>query len=160
MIFYIYTVVGITLIAFSGMSNLSLITYDMDKSVFILVIACLLIEIMLVLRLYSMMKSGQILTCAIKSSSEKIEDILIRVPVSKPYKDIRNRTTILKNKLGTYQSVPPITAYSVISLNNKTFFGTLATMITYMVILMKLRGMEAASNSSFPIGRANETLTK
>ena len=57
-----------------------------------------------------------------------------------------------------YQYVAPISPYSVFGVNNKTFCATLATVVTYIVILIKLRGLgnsKVASNVQI----FNETLS-
>ena len=46
-----------------------------------------------------------------------------------------------------YQYAAPISPYAVFSLNNKTFCATVATIITYIVILIKLRGVENLKTS-------------
>ena len=49
---------------------------------------------------------------------------------------------MLQRRLEMYQYVAPISPFSVFGLNNKTFCATLATIISYIVVLIKLRGVE------------------
>ena len=92
------------------------------------------------MRLKFLMRSGQVLTNTIKESRISLEETLIDNPPSTMKEEEISKITILRSRLECYQLTPPITPYGIFSLNNKTFFATLATMITYIVVLIKLRG--------------------
>ena len=55
---------------------------------------------------------------------------------------------MLQKRLEVYQYISPISPYSAFGLNNKTFCATLATIISYIVIMIKLRGVENAKAAS------------
>ena len=107
----------------------------------------ILVVFMYLMRLKFLMRSGQVLSNIIKESRISLEEALIENPPSKMKDEDVNKINILRSRLESYQLTPPITPYGIFSLNNKTFFATLATMITYMVVLIKLRGFGDLPNN-------------
>ena len=114
---------------------------------------------MYLVRLNFMMKAGQVLGNTIKESKRTLEELLIQIPPSKLNEDEINSLTILRNRLETYQYLSPVTPYSIFSLNNRTFYSTMAIMITYMVVLVKLRFVGNSSNSPSLQEISNVTLS-
>ena len=55
--------------------------------------------------------------------------------------------TVLRKRLEVYQYLNPISPYAVFGLSNKAFGGTLASIVTYIIVLIKLRGVETAKSS-------------
>ena len=97
------------------------------------------------MRIYSLMASGQQLANKLKLSRQTLENAMIDDSTpSLTNEKSRNRLSVLRKRLETYQYVSPISPFSVFQLNNRTFFATLATIITYMVVLIKLRGAETS----------------
>ena len=93
----------------------------------------------------------------LRESRLNLEEILFDLPLSKLNEEEVNKITILRSRLESYQLIPPITPYGIFSLNNRTFVATLATMITYIVVLVKLRGFGDATNISFLQHKLNIT---
>ena len=91
------------------------------------------------------MASGQRLSTKVKQSRRALEDIMIKTDnlyiVNKGESD---KVHILRKRLEVYQYLFPIAPYAVFALSNKTFCTTLASVITYIVVLIKLRGVETA----------------
>ena len=134
------------MLGFQMVSNVSLNEIHTSRNRFIWFILCVVGVIMYMVRLNFLMKSGQRLGREITESKRALEELLSQIPQSKINEKEQNRMTLLKNRLDIYQFLPPITPYSVFSLNNRTFYATLATMITYMVALLKLRGTGNSSD--------------
>ena len=97
--------------------------------------------IMYLVRLNFIMKSGQTLENKIRNAKRSLDHLLFNVQLAKMKKDEVNKLTVLRERLDSYQCLPPIRPYSVFSLNNKTFCATLTTTVTYMVILIRLRSV-------------------
>ena len=138
---YIYSLYTIILMAFHMIFNVCLNNVHTAENKFIWFGICILSIIMYLIRLRYLMNSGQGLGNKIKESRRTLQDLVIAIPHSKINHFELSKISILINRLETYQLFPPITPYSVLSLNNKTFYATIATMITYMVILIKIRGV-------------------
>ena len=99
---------------------------------------------MYLMRFYYVMNSGEQLAAKIKQSRRALEDALINEvsPCSLTEND-KYKLSALRRRLEAYQHLYPISPYSVFSLSNKTFCATLATTITYIIVLIKWRDMES-----------------
>ena len=91
-------------------------------------------------RFYRLMNSGQRLCYKIARSRRAFENNIILKECIEA-KDACKQN-VLQKRLEVYQFVCPISPYALFGLNNKTFYATLATIISYLVILIKLRGMD------------------
>ena len=137
---YIYSIFIMIAFSFQMLSNTLSNAVHTTESKVIWCIIGILVVFMYLMRLKFLMRSGQVLSNIIKESRISLEEALIENPPSKMKDEDVNKINILRSRLESYQLTPPITPYGIFSLNNKTFFATLATMITYMVVLIKLRG--------------------
>ena len=155
---YIYSLFAIVVMAFQMVSNISLNEVHTPANRILWVSICLLGTIMYLVRLNFMMKAGQSLGNTINLSRRTLEDLIIQTPPSKLKEEEVNILTILRKRLEAYQYLPPITPYSVFSLNNRTFYSTMTIMITYMVVLIKLRFVGNTSNLQSLQQIANMTL--
>ena len=91
------------------------------------------------------MESGQRVAIKVKQSRRVLEDVLMITEMASPSsKGHCDKLYVLHKRLEVYQYIVPIAPYAVFTLNNKTFCTTLASVITYIVILIKLRGVETS----------------
>ena len=99
-----------------------------------LFIMCLLYLV----RLHFIMKSGQRLGYKMKQSKRVLEDTLLVQGASAKHKHPNiHKIMVLQQRLGIDG---PISPYNVVTIGSRTFYATLATVLTYIVILIKLRG--------------------
>ena len=113
-------------------------------------------SIMYLLRFYRLMNSGERLWNKLKHSRRTFEE---RIFLSKGIRlgdDDRQKSHVLQKRLDFYQYVSPISPYAVFGLNSKTFCATFATIISYVIILIKLRGVDNA-NSMITSSSINDT---
>ena len=98
-----------------------------------------------IIRICSIMASGQRLSVKVKQSRRALEDTMMKKDMSYiVYKGDSDKVHILRKRLEVYQYLFPIAPYAVFALSNKTFCTTLASVITYIVVLIKLRGVETS----------------
>ena len=91
------------------------------------------------------MASGQALSIKVKRSKRTLEDAIIEGNLASVGNSGEcDKVYILRKRLEMYQYLCPIAPYAVFTLNTKTFCTTLASVITYIVILIKLRGVETS----------------
>ena len=91
------------------------------------------------------MASGQELSVKVKRSRRTLEDAIIEGNlVCVGNNGQCDKVDILRKRLEVYQYLCPIAPCAVFTLNTKTFCTTLASVITYIVILIKLRGVETS----------------
>ena len=154
---YINYLVSLVLMSFSLVSNMGLNETHTDENRVLLTIVNVLAALMYILRLYILMKSGQILGNTIQRARKLLEDILFQLPISNANAELRNKIHILKDRFEKYQHHAPITPYFTFSLSNRTFCATLATIITYIVVLIKLRGEKTTLSAGPTQGTVNET---
>ena len=105
--------------------------------------------VMYLVRLYSLMNAGQQLSVKVQQARRTFENKIILEDSKRINEEYKHKSHMLQKRLEMYQYVAPISPYSVFGVNNKTFCATLATVVTYMVILIKLRGVvnsKVASN--------------
>ena len=112
---------------------------------------------MYLIRFYRLMNAGQQLSIKIKQSRRSFENNIILKESTGVKDEFRQKTYMLQKRLEVYQYVAPISPYAVLGLNNKTFCATLATIISYIVIMIKLRGVESAKTTA-ALKVINETL--
>ena len=111
---------------------------------------------MYLLRFYRLMNSGERLWNKLKRSRRTFED---RILLSKEIRlgdDNRQKSYVLQKRLDFYQYASPISPYAVFGLNSKTFCATFATIISYVIILIKLRGVDNV-NSIMTSSSINDT---
>ena len=103
-------------------------------------------------RLYFIMKSGQQLGVSIKQSKRALEDYCLAQGDSTQFKyPISNTFFVLQQRLGIDFPIAPFYLFNV---NSRTFFATLATVVTYLVILKKLRGAETSNSIAIVSGNS------
>ena len=150
---YFTCVVKFTLTAYQCVSLLTLNdTFQApNKPMYIAIMfsGCLIYLI----RLHFIMKSGQQLGVRIKQSKRAFEDYCLAQGGSTQLKyQSSNIFFVLQQRLGIDCPIAPFYLFNV---NSRTFFATLATVVTYLVILIKLRG--AATSDSVSIVNGNPT---
>ena len=114
--------------------------------------------VLYLVRLYSLMNAGQRLSVKVQQARRTFENKIILEDSKRINEEYKHKSYLLQKRLEMYQYVAPISPYSVFGVNNKTFCATLATVVTYIVILIKLRGLgnsKVASNVQI----LNETLS-
>ena len=97
---------------------------------------------MYLIRLYSLMNAGQTLSVKVKQARRAFENNVFIKQYKGANDESSTKSYLLHKRLEMYQYAAPISPYAVFSLNKKTFCATVATIITYIVILIKLRGVE------------------
>ena len=144
MVFYTTSLVAMTLLAFELASNLGLNEVPTEQNKAIWTSVYVLATLMYLIRLYTLTKSGQILANAIKESKTTFEDVIIQSQFSKLGEDAQHKASMLRNRLEVYLNMSPINPYSIFAMNYRTFCATLATIITYMVVLVRFRVVKAS----------------
>ena len=104
------------------------------------------------------MNSGQQLSFKVKQSRRAFENNIMLKEFNGTNDESKQKSFILQRRLETYQYLSPISPYGVFGLNNKTFCATLATIISYVVILIKLRGVESPKSAT-SLQSTNETMS-
>ena len=153
------SILSLTITSFNLVSNLSFNDVSTEKNRTVLSGIFICAALMYITRLHFLMKAGQILGNRIKQSRMALEDnIISQVTPPKLTKNGCNKLFLLRKRLEVYQFLYPMAPYGVFALGYRTFFATLATVVTYIVVLIKLRGMETLNAVSELNGR-NETLS-
>lgn len=112
-------------------------------------VANISVALMFLLRIYSLMDSGQQLAVQIKQSRRGLEDLMINQDAPGSLNESSsNKLCVLRKRLEVYQYLNPISPYAVFGLSNRAFCGTLASIVTYIIVLIKLRGIETSQSSS------------
>ena len=152
MTFYSGTVGCLIIISFLFVSVIGLNDTMMGSIKFVFACGLFLAIFMHLIRMFIIMDSAQTLGNEIKKTKRVLEDVIIRQENNIPH-EVRsiNKTFILHKRLESYQSLPPISPFSVISLGHRTFWATLATIITYIIVLIKLRGIETAKSCTIKL---------
>ena len=145
MIFFTSSIASLIVVCFLIVSYLGLNdTQDYGGKHLITPCYCL-IAFLYLTRIFSIMASGQRLTIKVKQSRRTLEDTMMKKDMSYiAYKGECDKLHILWKRLEVYQYLFPIAPYAVFALSNKTFCTTLASVITYIIVLIKLRGVETS----------------
>ena len=112
---------------------------------------------MFLCRFYRLMNSGDRLWKNVKQARRTFENKIILNEGIEIKDNIKQKSYVLQKRLDVYQYVSPISPYAVFGLCSKTFFATLATVISYVVILIKLRGVDG-QNATIASRAINETV--
>ena len=83
--------------------------------------------------------------------------MLNQVKLNSMSKKSTDEISLLQRRLEVYNYLHPISPHSIFGLSNRTFCGTLATIITYIVVLVKVRGVETSKTSNYT--NINQTIT-
>ena len=157
---YISSLIPLMTCLFQLVTILALNDVPTVEGRFIIAAFCTFTSFMYLTRLYILMNSGQTLGNWIKRSKRALDDIIMSQDATpSKIKDSQNgyQLFVLRKRLEVYQLIFPITPYSVFSLSNRTFCATLATIVGYIVVFIKFRGMETSSSQSVLNG-SNETV--
>ena len=159
MIFYAGAVGCLISISFMFVGVIGLNDTLMGSKKYFFAGALFLAILMHLIRMYIIMESAQELGNEIKKTKRVLEDVIIRQD-SNSSNDMRNinKIFVLRERLESYQLLPPISPFSVVSLGHRTFWATLATILTYIIVLIKLRGLETSKTCPIP-NVMNETVT-
>ena len=157
MIFFSSSIASLTVMCFLIVSHLGLSETEEYNGKLLITSCHSLIAVLYLIRIYSIMVSGQELSAKVKRSKRTLEDAIIEGnPASVGNSGECDKVYILRKRLEMYQYLCPIAPYAVFTLNTKTFCTTLASVITYIVILIKLRGVETSKVTTEAI-LANDT---
>ena len=138
---YFGPVISCIMIAFQLAANCGAKNWYESEHRLVTVIAYICATLMYLTRLHFIMASGQRLGNSINQSKRVLEDYIMSHDTTfRLTKNVSNKLSVLQKRLEVYQFVPPITPYGVFNLNRKTFYSTLTVIITYIVVLIKLRG--------------------
>ena len=113
--------------------------------------------LMYLVRVYNLIKAGQRIGVKVKKSSRTLGEVMINQV--KPYclcDKPNNKLSLLRERLEVYHYRQPISPYSVFGLGTKTFCATIATVITYIVVLVKLKDL-GTSNGLSNVGNVNQS---
>ena len=159
MTFFASTIACLIIICFQLVAHLGLNDVFTGIKKTSMVTGLCFVIVMYLMRFYSLMKSGQLLTIKIKQVRRTLEDSLIQqdAPFNLTDKS-SDKLSVLRKRLEVYQYLSPISPYAVFGLSNRAFCATLATTVTYIIVLIKLRGMESSKTDS-TIDTVNKTLT-
>ena len=155
---FIGIVVGLVLLLFTTASALGL----NDSAKGIVKVLNVLVGIseasMFLLRFYRLMSSGDKLWRKVKRSRRAFENTIVVSNCFVTRNNLRQKSYVLQRRLDVYQYLPPVSPYAVFGLCSRTFFATLATVISYVVILIKLRGADDRNELITKLA-INETIT-
>ena len=139
-IFYSGTVISCIMIAFQLAATLKAEDFDSSDERQLIFCGYIFSTLMYLTRLYFLMNSGQRLGNCVAQSKRALEDYtLAHESAFQLTAQYSTKLKVLQKRLDTYQLVHPISPYSVFNLSRKTFYSTLALIITYIVVLIKLR---------------------
>ena len=151
-------ILSIVFICYHIVSSLGLNNAISGKLKFLQIIGGCFAAAMYLVRFYSLMNSGQKLSIKVKQSRRAFENNIILKEFNGNNDESKQKSFVLQRRLETYQYLSPISPYGVFGLNNKTFCATLATIISYVVILIKLRGVESPKSAT-SLQSTNETMS-
>ena len=104
--------------------------------------------IMYLTRLHFLMGSGQRLGTSVIQAKRALEEYTLtyeaKFMLSRQY---TSKLSTLQKRLDVYQVIHPITPYSVFNLSRKTYYSTLGIILTYIVLLIKLRDVPQSKQS-------------
>ena len=149
MIFFSSSIASLTVMCFLIVSHLGLSETQEYNGKHLLTSCHSLIAVLYLIRVYSIMASGQELSVKVKRSRRTLEDAMMEGNLACIGNNGEcDKVDILRKRLEIYQYLCPISPYAVFTLSTKTFCTTLASVITYIVILIKLRGVETSKAST------------
>ena len=158
MIFFSSSIASLTVMCFLIVSHLGLSETEEYNGKHLLTSCHSLIAVLYLIRIYSIMASGQALSVKVKWSRRTLEDAIIEGNLACIGNNREcDKVDILRKRLEIYQYLCPIAPHGVFTLNTKTFCTTLASVITYIVILIKLRGVETSKAATESILANNTT---
>ena len=159
MVFCVSVIANVIVICFQIVASLGL-NDELTGCIKISIVAALSFAVfMYLVRFYNLMKSGQRLAINVKQSRRALEDVMInQIKLRGLSEKAIDKLSVLHGRLEVYQYQHPISPYSIFGLSNRTFCGTLATIITYIVVLVKVRGVET-SNTLSNSNTINQTIT-
>ena len=138
--FYSATVLSCILISSQLTTTLKADDFSCSNERKIILCGYIFSSLMYLTRLYFLMDSGQRLGTSINQSKRALEEhTLANESAFVLTTHYSEKLKVLQKRLDTYQLVHPISPYSMYNLSRKTFYSTLALIITYIVILIKLR---------------------
>ena len=161
--FYTATVLSCILISFQLTATLKADDFSCSDERKIIFCGYIFSSLMYLTRLYFLMDSGQRLGTSINQSKRALEEYtLANESVFVLTTHYWSKLKILQKRLDTYQLVHPISPYSMYNLSRKTFYSTLALIITYIVVLIKLRDgpKQGFDNSIGSCNLQNQTISK
>ena len=151
-------IICLTLVCYHVVSTLGLNDAVTGKLRNLQLIAGIFTVAMYLIRFHSLMNTGQMLSIKVKQCRRAFENNVIINQYKGMDDEYKQKSLMLQKRLEMYQYVAPISPYAVFGLNNKTFCATLATIISYIVILIKLRGVETPKTTA-SIQFVNETIS-
>ena len=158
MVFFSSSIASLTVMCFLIVADLGLSNATHEYSGKHLLITChSLVAVLYLIRVYSIMASGQQLSVKVKQARRVLDDVIMKENTAFiENKEESDKVYVLRKRLEVYQYLSPIAPYAVFNLSIKTFCTTLATVITYIVVLIKLQGVET-SKATTKVVEANST---
>ena len=158
MVFFSSSIASLTVMCFLIVADLGLSNATHEYSGKHLLITChSLVAVLYLIRVYSIMASGQQLSVKVKQARRVLDDVIMKENTAFiENKEESDMVYVLRKRLEVYQYLSPIAPYAVFNLSIKTFCTTLATVITYIVVLIKLQGVET-SKATTKVIEANST---
>ena len=146
MVFFSSSIASLTVMCFLIVADLGLNNATQEYSGKNLLTTChSLVAVLYLIRVYSIMASGQQLSIKVKQARRVLDDVIMKENMAFiGNKGERDKVYVLRKRLEVYQYLSPITPYGVFTLSSKTFCTTLASVITYLVVLIKLQGAETS----------------
>ena len=161
--FYTATVLSCILISFQLTATLKAEDFNCSNERKIIFCGYIFSSLMYLTRLKFLTESGQRLGTSINQSKRALEEHTLANESSFVLTThYSSKLKVLQKRLDTYQLVHPISPYSMYNLSRKTFYSTLALIITYIVVLIKLRDgpKQGSDNSIGSCNLQNQTITK
>ena len=149
MVFFSSSIASLTVMCFLIVADLGLNNATQEYSGKNLLTTChCLVAVLYLIRVYSIMASGQQLSVKVKQARRVLDDVIMKENTAfVANKGECDKIYVLRKRLEVYQYLSPIAPYGVFALSSKTFCTTLASVITYLVVLIKLQGAETSKSA-------------
>ena len=145
---YFGSVASCILIAFqlAAMFKAEDFSYSDERT--LIIFGYIVSTLMYLTRIYFLMDSGQRLGANVLQSKRALEEYGLNY--ERDFMQSRqnaSKLTTLQKRLDMYQLIHPISPYNVFNLSRKTFYSTLGIILTYIVLLIKLKDVTKSMRS-------------
>ena len=144
---YFTSAVSLTITSFVLLTQLTLNEVEYDAQYYGFSTFYFFLCLLFYVRLYFLMITGQYLITQMKDAKTSLEDFRLNQEVSLTQFNFQKfyKMELLQDRIGNDS---PIAPFSIFSLSIKTFVATLATILTYIFILIRMRGLEDSKYES------------
>ena len=138
---YFTSAISLTITSFVLLTQLTVNEIEYDAQYYGFSTFYFFLCLLFYVRLYYLMITGQYLITQMKDAKISLEDYRLNQEVSLSEFNFQKyyKMELLQDRIGNDS---PIAPFSIFSLSIKTFVATLATILTYIFILIKMRGIE------------------